>query len=857
MEKLSILDIGMSSNTSKGGVGSKQTTLVSGGTSAKPMARDLTGASIQKANLFNVQQSSKQGIERRFGGGVWKYSSESENIYLQAEFLMEMLAKQRVTITTLNVEQKMLIFLYLYKYSSKMGRIIDLFVNIPLSGMELRYPDELDNPILSDFVKDFYNRMWNSSSMQKTILKAYRDYRIFGYSAVLVSDDFSFSQTVLNKDGTIEKEDILNPLDLEETLKKLAKEPLDEKTNPKAVENLKEVTNEYLKAKESISLEDKQKVIYSFVVNLQDSDLVTIKEDSSWLETYQGIRFIKNIDPFDALNRASNVDINYHRYTLRPDESLINLYSDMDANASQEELARVEKYLVSLGYSKSYLSAFSKNEDGVTVDTFPFNSSDIWVATLENDMAYSRIDKSILNRVVNQALDMEVVAKANRSKANRAYKSIYLFSTEESGENFTYMDGLLKEAVESDESSYIFTNKTINQDTIAFDSRQIIDLDSMAQKAEDDLVSGLGMVDTLTGSADSYANSYLKLEMLGKEFTNERVTISAFIEEQILKPIAIKKGLFIKDAWGHVKPIYPRVVFDRINFARNSEDFQLLLSLASDGKIPYSYILKALNFDPVEIQRLVVEEQSTSVNSELLGYVTQKLTENEEFAKFVIEDAGHIKSVLTALNIPADDEIVKSVIQRFRKGTLTEDEVEEVADELYDKYVEDHPEDEAGAEASEEDISTQEEEGELEQEDESTIEEPKSLEEEPLEEEPLKAVASEHKESLEGRLKKTFPELEDISIIENIDALTLSKIVVTKDQRKKGVGEKVMEEIVKYADKNNLTIKLTPSKDFGATSVGRLKKFYKRFGFVENKGKNKDYSIGETMYRLSKNQTDN
>lgn len=43
---------------------------------------------------------------------------------------------------------------------------------------------------------------------------------------------------------------------------------------------------------------------------------------------------------------------------------------------------------------------------------------------------------------------------------------------------------------------------------------------------------------------------------------------------------------------------------------------------------------------------------------------------------------------------------------------------------------------------------------------------------------------------------------------------------------------------------------LTPSKDFGGTSVKRLTDFYKRFGFVENKGKNKDFTIRDTMYRV-------
>jgi len=79
--------------------------------------------------------------------------------------------------------------------------------------------------------------------------------------------------------------------------------------------------------------------------------------------------------------------------------------------------------------------------------------------------------------------------------------------------------------------------------------------------------------------------------------------------------------------------------------------------------------------------------------------------------------------------------------------------------------------------------------------------------------------------------------------------LQLSKIIVSKKDRNSGIGKKAMQEIVDYADKVGKKITLTPSTDFGATSVNRLKAFYKGFGFVENIGKNKDYSTKETMYR--------
>ena len=77
----------------------------------------------------------------------------------------------------------------------------------------------------------------------------------------------------------------------------------------------------------------------------------------------------------------------------------------------------------------------------------------------------------------------------------------------------------------------------------------------------------------------------------------------------------------------------------------------------------------------------------------------------------------------------------------------------------------------------------------------------------------------------------------------------LSRIVVPKDERSSGLGTAVMDDIIKMADDQGAVISLTPDMSFGGSSVSRLKEFYKKFGFVENKGRNKDFSTRNTMIR--------
>ena len=87
------------------------------------------------------------------------------------------------------------------------------------------------------------------------------------------------------------------------------------------------------------------------------------------------------------------------------------------------------------------------------------------------------------------------------------------------------------------------------------------------------------------------------------------------------------------------------------------------------------------------------------------------------------------------------------------------------------------------------------------------------------------------------------------------DVVELANLQVTdRGERKKGLGTAFMEEFTEIADRHGVRIELQVAEqnfETGTTSRTRLVKFYKRFGFVENKGKHKrfDYSLYAEMYR--------
>ena len=84
------------------------------------------------------------------------------------------------------------------------------------------------------------------------------------------------------------------------------------------------------------------------------------------------------------------------------------------------------------------------------------------------------------------------------------------------------------------------------------------------------------------------------------------------------------------------------------------------------------------------------------------------------------------------------------------------------------------------------------------------------------------------------------------------DTIRLNLLVVPKNRRKEGLGTKAMEALTQFADANGLRIVLSPGhKDdgHGTTSRSRLVRFYKQFGFTENKGRNKDFTVSDGMIR--------
>ncbi|MCZ4284533.1 hypothetical protein O4H29_06760 [Marinobacter salarius] len=89
------------------------------------------------------------------------------------------------------------------------------------------------------------------------------------------------------------------------------------------------------------------------------------------------------------------------------------------------------------------------------------------------------------------------------------------------------------------------------------------------------------------------------------------------------------------------------------------------------------------------------------------------------------------------------------------------------------------------------------------------------------------------------------------SIRERNSVITVDKIVVPEGMRGDGRGTEAMKLLLDYADRTGQTVALSPSTDFGGRKF-RLKRFYRRLGFVENQGGSRNFEISESMLREPK-----
>jgi hypothetical protein len=106
---------------------------------------------------------------------------------------------------------------------------------------------------------------------------------------------------------------------------------------------------------------------------------------------------------------------------------------------------------------------------------------------------------------------------------------------------------------------------------------------------------------------------------------------------------------------------------------------------------------------------------------------------------------------------------------------------------------------------------------------------------------------------IEQQLKEKYSNIRfELYTNEKYKRIYLTGFIVPIKMRNSGIGTSFMEDLTNLADQYGYQITLTPDQSYGG-NVNKLKDFYQRFGFVFNKGKEKDFTHRELMHRNPKN----
>ena len=252
-------------------------------------------------------------------------------------------------------------------------------------------------------------------------------------------------------------------------------------------------------------------------------------------------------------------------------------------------------------------------EDGgaIPLDTDPNSGTHCCTLTRKKSQ-YEVQGVSILERCINTLLLRDKLRQAQTSIASRHMTPIRLVWAEEASD--TDLDSL-REQVDyamMDPDYSIVTNFEVHWEEMGAQGR-LLDLGTEYEHQEQDLYAGLNVTKEILTGEGMYSGSKVNMEILNIQYMQFREMLTEWIENNLFKPVARKKGFVEVDKFGREHLIYPKVSFTRLSIRDAGESFEQVFQLYQKGSVPIDVILEMLNIDP-DIAKQRLEADLMTVN---------------------------------------------------------------------------------------------------------------------------------------------------------------------------------------------------------------------------------------------------
>lgn len=235
--------------------------------------------------------------------------------------------------------------------------------------------------------------------------------------------------------------------------------------------------------------------------------------------------------------------------------------------------------------------------------------------------ADDELGQSILDRCLRTLYYREKLRQAQTSIASRAMtpKRIVWAEGLSDGDVNDLREQVDLALVDPDYS--IVANYEIRWEEMGARDR-LLDLSVEYEQTERRLLTGLGVTESLMSGESIYSGDRLKLEVINQRYIHLREILQEYVEENLFKPVARRKGFVEKDKWGQEVVLYPKLSFTRLPLRDSQDTFDAMFNLYQKGSVSIDLILEMLNIDPHDT-RLKIEKDMFTVNDATFNEITR------------------------------------------------------------------------------------------------------------------------------------------------------------------------------------------------------------------------------------------
>jgi len=484
---------------------------------------------------------------------------------LYALHILELLTSRVYTFSNLSRFEKNILYRYFYRYNPVIARVVDLHTNLPLSKIRLQAPRGVPE-IVKDFVTTFYNRIMERTNFNEVLREMVLHHNIYGDAHTLVDDSYTGNR------------ELAHPEILEENLYNRSEEDR---------AKLNDIEDRYSKDPESVSVQERREYLDAKFIGFYDVG-------------YQGPNRISKIEFHRILEIMENPDLGYEAITIETEPALQELIAQGLTHDDLKEL----------GYTEGFLRLLNQED-------VPSDGSTITVDndTLEGDAYLLRLRRtsgfSLIERVINECLEWYFAKKALQAKMDNFGKIGRIVTSEGLSEDQVALLRTEVERMLNDPGYAVVANFPITWEEVnSFIKDELDDLIDASENLVDTISMGTGIPQSLITGDSTYSGDNVKLDILNVEYLAFKNRVEALIEDRLLKPIALRKGLITIDEWGTPRLIYPKLTFSRMSL-RSQDVFDILFSLFQKGSLPVSVIYDLLNLDVDDIDRGLKEDLFT------------------------------------------------------------------------------------------------------------------------------------------------------------------------------------------------------------------------------------------------------